>query len=109
MLVSAIRKRWPDLVIHLHDTAGTGIATYLAATEAGCDIVDVAIDSLSGTTSQPCMGALVGSLQGSEHDTGIRPVDIQSLNSYWSQLRLLYSCFDPHVLVFSLTTTDFVM
>lgn len=37
MLVGAIRKKWPDLVIHLHthDTAGTGVATYLAAIEAG--------------------------------------------------------------------------
>jgi pyruvate/oxaloacetate carboxyltransferase len=47
LLIGSIRKKYPDLVIHLHthDTAGTGIATYLAAEEAGVDVVDVAVDS----------------------------------------------------------------
>ena len=37
MLVGAIRKRHPDLVIHVHthDTAGTGVASMLACYEAG--------------------------------------------------------------------------
>lgn len=70
----------------------------MAAVAAGCDIIDVAIDSMSGTTSQPCMGAVVSALEGTKYDTGIDPRDIKSLNSYWAQIRLLYSCFDPHVL-----------
>ncbi len=55
MLVDAIRQRHPDIPIHLHthDTAGTGIANYMAAARAGVDIVDVAVDSMSGMTSQP--------------------------------------------------------
>ena len=50
-LVSSLRQRFPDLVIHVHthDTAGTGVAAQLAAAEAGADIVDAAIDSMSGT------------------------------------------------------------
>ncbi|KAJ3218945.1 pyruvate carboxylase [Clydaea vesicula] len=97
MLIGAIRKRWPDLVIHLHthDTAGTGVATYLAAAEAGVDIIDTAIDALSGMTSQPCMGAVVSALHGTPLATGIKMKDIQSINGYWEQMRLLYSCFDP--------------
>lgn len=37
LLIGAIRKKWPDLVIHLHthDTSGTGVATVLAGAEAG--------------------------------------------------------------------------
>ncbi len=37
LLVGALRKRWPDLVIHVHthDSAGTGVATQLAVAEAG--------------------------------------------------------------------------
>lgn len=59
------------------------------------DIVDVAIDSMSGLTSQPSMGAVIGALQGTEQDTGIALENAQALNSYWEQIRLLYSCFDP--------------
>ncbi|KAI9106186.1 carbamoyl-phosphate synthase L chain, ATP binding domain-containing protein [Phlyctochytrium arcticum] len=97
MLISAIRERHPNLVIHVHthDTAGTGVASMLAAYEAGADVVDVAIDSMSGLTSQPSMGAIIGALEGSELDTGISLKDTQALNGYWEQIRLLYSCFDP--------------
>lgn len=65
-LVGALRARFPDLVIHVHthDSAGTGVATQLAAAAAGADIVDAAIDSMSGLTSQPSMGAIVHALEG---------------------------------------------
>ncbi|RKP34990.1 pyruvate carboxylase [Dimargaris cristalligena] len=99
MLIGAIRERFPDLPIHVHthDTAGTGVASMLACAEAGADIVDAAIDSMSGITSQPSMGALVSALQGTSYDTGISFKDIMSINDYWEQIRLLYSCFDPGV------------
>ena len=49
-LVGALRQRFPDTVIHVHthDTAGTGVATQLAAAEAGADCIDAAVDSMSG-------------------------------------------------------------
>lgn len=97
LLVSSIRKQFPDLPIHVHthDTASTGVASMLAAAEAGADVVDTAIDSLSGMTSQPCMGAIVGALDGTPLSTGISLDNIVSINSYWEQMRLLYGCFDP--------------
>ena len=61
--------------VHTHDTAGAGVASQLAAAEAGADIVDVAIDGMSGLTSQPSLGALVANLKGTQLDTGI---DIQA-------------------------------
>jgi len=42
----------------------------LAAAEAGADVVDVAVDSMSGMTSQPSMGAVVASVENSDRDTG---------------------------------------
>jgi pyruvate carboxylase len=50
LLISALREKFPDLVLHVHthDTAGTGVATQLACANAGADIVDCAIDSMSG-------------------------------------------------------------
>ena len=73
MLVGAIREEFPNLPIHVHthDTAGTGVASMLAAAEAGADAVDAATDAMSGTTAQPSLGALVASTQGSELDTGL--------------------------------------
>lgn len=73
LLVGSLRDRYPDLPIHVHthDTAGAGVASMLAAAEAGADIVDVAVDSMSGMTSQPSMGALVASLERTPLDTGM--------------------------------------
>lgn len=53
-LVSALRAAHPDVVIavHTHDSAGTAVATQLAAVAAGADIVDLAMDAMSGCTSQ---------------------------------------------------------
>ncbi|CAG8476435.1 1526_t:CDS:10, partial [Acaulospora colombiana] len=100
MLIGSIRKRWPSLPIHVHthDTAGTGVASMLAAAEAGADIIDLAIDSMSGVTSQPSMGAVVSALENSDRSTGIRLEDVHALNGYWEQARKLYSCFEAGVL-----------
>jgi len=76
LLISALRDKYPDLPIHVHthDTAGAGVAAMLAAAEAGADVVDVAVDSMSGMTSQPSMGAVVASVQRTPLDTGIVPL-----------------------------------
>lgn len=73
LLLTAIRDKHPDIPIHIHthDTAGAGVASMLACAEASADVVDVAIDSMSGLTSQPSMGAIVASLQGTPIDTGM--------------------------------------
>lgn len=72
LLITALRDKYPDLPIHVHthDTAGAGIASMMACAESGADVVDVAVDSMSGMTSQPSMGALVASLERTPYDTG---------------------------------------
>lgn len=71
LLISAIREKHPEMPIHVHthDTSGAGVAALLACAEAGADVVDVAVDSMSGITSQPSMGAIIASLQGTPLDT----------------------------------------
>ncbi|CAL5223603.1 g6142 [Coccomyxa viridis] len=95
-LVGALRERFPELVLHVHthDTAGTGVATQLACANAGADIVDCAIDSMSGTTSQPSMGAIVNALHGTSLATGIDPLWLARLSIYWEQTRGLYAPFE---------------
>lgn len=96
ILISALRDRHPLVPIHLHthDTSGAGIATLLAASEAGVDIVDVAVDSMSGMTSQPSMGALVASLMDSPRDTKFKLSDVSKYSAYWEQTRTLYAPFE---------------
>jgi len=96
LLVGSLRKEFPDVPIHVHthDSAGTGVATQIACAQAGADIVDCAIDSMSGLTSQASMGAIAASLQGTDLDTGINVDNIGSLVEYWEQTRALYTPFE---------------
>jgi pyruvate carboxylase len=70
-------------VIFLASSAALMPARAAAAAEAGADIVDVAIDAMSGLTSQPSLGAMVANLAGSRLDTGLDPSMVGPLNSYW--------------------------
>ena len=96
MLIGAIREKYPDLPIHVHthDSAGTGVASMVACAQAGADAVDTAIDSMSGMTSQPSVGAVLASLEGGPHDPGLDGHLVRQLDSYWAQVRLLYSPFE---------------
>ncbi|NLT63836.1 MAG: pyruvate carboxylase [Clostridiales bacterium] len=94
-LVTALKNE-VGLPIHLHthDISGNQVATYLMAAEAGVDIVDVAISSMSSLTSQPSMNAVVAALEGNERDTGLNLDELQKLTNYWSDVRLRYEKFD---------------
>ncbi|XP_076758932.1 pyruvate carboxylase isoform X2 [Xylocopa sonorina] len=96
MLIDAIRQKHPDVPIHVHthDTAGAGVASMLACAQSGADVVDVAVDSMSGMTSQPSMGAVVASLIGTQLDTKLELNDISEYSAYWEQTRTLYAPFE---------------
>ena len=70
ILIKSLRDKFPDTPIHVHthNTSGAGVASMLDCAKAGADIVDVAVDSVSGLTSQPSMGAFVASLERTEWD-----------------------------------------
>ena len=79
---------------HTHDTSGIAGASVLAAVEAGVDAVDLAMDSLSGFTSQPCLGSVVEALRGQPRDTGLDPVRIREISDYWEAVRAQYAAFE---------------
>ncbi|WP_106796981.1 pyruvate carboxylase [Rhizobium sp. H4] len=79
---------------HTHDTSGIAAATVLAAVEAGVDAVDAAMDALSGSTSQPCLGSIVEALSGSERDPGLDPEWIRRISFYWEAVRNQYAAFE---------------
>ncbi len=80
--------------LHTHDTTGNGGATALMAANAGADIVDAALNSMSGLTSQPALNSLVAALNNTERDTGIDLSGIQKLSDYWAVVRPVYSQFE---------------
>ena len=96
LLVGSIRKKYPDLPIHVHthDSSGTGVTSMVACAEAGADAVDACSDAMSGCTSQPSIGAILASLEGTEHETGLYAPNVRALDTYWAQLRLVYSPFE---------------
>ena len=79
---------------HTHDTSGIAAASVLAAVEAGVDAVDLAMDSLSGFTSQPCLGSVVEALRGRPRDTGLDPARIREISDYWEAARAQYAAFE---------------
>eukprot|EP00924_Labyrinthula_sp_SR-Ha-C_P001521 maker-scaffold_18-snap-gene-0.46-mRNA-1 protein AED:0.10 eAED:0.10 QI:0/0/0/1/1/1/4/0/1180 len=97
LLVSTLRKEFPDTPIHVHthDSSGVGVSSMLNCAFAGADAVDVALDSLSGLTSQPSFGAVLHSLKFNEK---LRPKvnedDVNLLSEYWEQARELYAPFE---------------
>ncbi|MFN0058983.1 MAG: pyruvate carboxylase [Planctomycetota bacterium] len=98
-LVAGLRAAFPAVPIHLHthDTAGAGVAAMLAGAEAGADIVDAALPSMAGFTSQPSIAAIVATLKGGPRDTGLDLRQLQDLNLYWEQVRELYAPFESSV------------
>jgi pyruvate carboxylase len=94
-LVTALRKEF-DLPVHLHthDTAGGQLATYLAAVGAGADAVDGAVASMSGTTSQPSLSALVAATDHSARPTGLDLQAMCDLEPYWELVRRVYAPFE---------------
>ena len=82
---------------HTHDTSGISAATVLAASAAGVDAVDAAMDSFSGLTSQPCLGSIVEALRHTERDTHLEPARIREMSDYWELVRLQYAAFESEL------------
>jgi len=95
VLFKALREA-TDLPIHFHthDTSGISAATVLAAVESGVDAVDAAMDSLSGNTSQPCLGSIVEALRGTERDPDLDAEWIRKISFYWEAVRTQYAAFE---------------
>ena len=79
---------------HTHDTAGVAIATILAASEAGVDAVDCAMDAFSGNTSQATLGSVVEALRHTDRDTGLDISAIREISDYFEAVRGQYAAFE---------------
>ena len=80
--------------LHTHDTTGNGVATILMATQAGVDIVDTAVNSMSGLTSQPALNSVVAALENTDRATGIDLEKAEEISRYWDAVRPVYQNFE---------------
>ncbi len=79
---------------HTHDTSGMNAASVLRASDAGVDVVDLAIASMSGSTSQPNLNSIVAALQHTPRETGLDLDTLNEFSDYWEQVRTYYAPFD---------------
>jgi len=95
VLVKALKEEIGiPIHFHTHDTSGIAAASVLSAAEAGVDIADLAIASMSGSTSQPNLNSIVAALQFTKRDTGLDLAALNELADYWEQVRGYYAPFD---------------
>ena len=91
-IVAALKDALPDtpVVLHTHCTTGMAYMAALAAVNAGCGIIDTAVSSFSGGTSQPATETLNYALSQLGYATGLAPEDIKGVNDLFRPLRDRY-------------------
>ncbi|WP_195515909.1 oxaloacetate decarboxylase subunit alpha [Enterococcus dispar] len=75
------------LEVHTHATSGISEMTYLKVAEAGADIIDTAISSFSGGTSQPATESVAIALSGLGFDTGLKMNKLEEIANYFNPIR----------------------
>ncbi|MCX8083801.1 MAG: pyruvate carboxylase [Calditerrivibrio sp.] len=95
VLVKAIKEETGlPLHFHTHDTSGNGEASVLMAIEAGADIVDCAISSMSGLTSQPNLNSILYAIESTERRSSIDKQWAQNISDYFERVRRYYFPFE---------------
>src|SRR5207302_6641342 len=79
---------------HTHDTSGINAGSILRAADAGVDIADAALASMSGMTSQPNLNSLVAALQHTPRDSSLDLHALNRLSEYWEAVREFYYPFE---------------
>ena len=99
-LVKALKEEiGMPIHFHTHDTSGINAGSILMAAEAGVDICDAALASMSGCTSQPNLNSIVAALQNSPRETCLDLDALNEFSDYWAHVRSYYKPFDtaePH-------------
>ena len=95
ILISELKKNI-KLPIHLHTHATTGLVgmNMQCAIEAGVDMVDTAISSLSMGTSHYATECMVAALKGTARDTGLDLDLLEEINDYFSEVKKNYAEFE---------------
>ena len=79
---------------HTHDTSGISASSVLKTSDAGVDVADGAIASMSGQTSQPNLNSMVAALANTPRETGLDLPALSTCADYWEAVRACYAPFD---------------
>ncbi|MCE5295841.1 MAG: pyruvate/oxaloacetate carboxyltransferase [Euryarchaeota archaeon] len=82
---------------HSHTTSGMALASSFKAVEAGCEIVDTAISSMSMGTSHSPTETVVAMLKGTEYDTGLDLRKLAEISEYFKEIRKKYKAFESEM------------
>jgi pyruvate carboxylase len=94
-LVRALREEvGMPIHFHTHDTSGLNAASVLKAADAGVDVADAAVASMSGGTSQPNLNSIVEALRHTPRDTRLDVDALNECSDYWETVRTYYLPFD---------------
>ncbi|WP_101774027.1 pyruvate carboxylase [Peptostreptococcus faecalis] len=94
-LITALKENVKAPIhLHTHDTSGNGVATLLMASHAGVDIVDAALESMAGITSQPSLNATIEALKFTDRDPEIDIFGYNEIGKYYRDLRKVYYKFE---------------
>lgn len=98
ILIPALQEA-VDIPIHLHthDTSSIQSATYQSAIEKGVDVVDVALSSMSGLTSQPNFNSIVAMMKGHSRENKMDLEQLNAFSHYWEAVRQYYYPFESEL------------
>lgn len=82
------------LALHCHATTGLSTATAIKAVEAGIDILDTAISSMSQTYGHTPTETVVAMLQGTARDTHLQLEQLEPIAAYFRDVRKKYAKFE---------------
>lgn len=82
------------IAMQCHATTGLSTATYQKAIDAGIDMLDTAISSMSMTYGHSATETMVSIVEGTERDTGIALPELEDIASYFREVRKKYSKFE---------------
>ncbi len=80
--------------LHTHDTASIQAATLIKAIEAGVDIVDGCMSSMSGLTSQVNLNSLIAAMEGQPREQKFNLKSLNDYANYWEDVREMYYPFE---------------
>ena len=75
------------LILHTHSTTGLGFMTCLKAVEAGVDVIDTAISTMSGGTSQPSTETLNYTLSELGYESGLDTETLRDIADFFKPIR----------------------
>ncbi|SFR36730.1 oxaloacetate decarboxylase, alpha subunit [Pseudidiomarina maritima] len=94
-LISALKKTVDvPIAMQCHATTGLSTATYQKAIDAGIDMLDTAISSMSMTYGHSATETIVAMTEGTARDTGLNLEDLTDIASYFREVRKKYAQFE---------------